>query len=173
MSIIFVDTETTGLNPRWHEIWEIALIEEGGNEHVWRMKPTRLEHADPSALRVNRFYERQDEGMAFWSAEGRDKVAWHIAKLTAGRHLVGAVPSFDAEFLTRFLAEQGFAPSWHYHLVDVETLVAGKLGIRPPWNSTDLSNSMGIPDMGGKHTAIGDARWARAMYEAAYKQAGA
>jgi hypothetical protein len=54
--------------------------------------------------------------------------------------------------------------------VDVEALAAGRLGIEPPWDSHDLSRRMGVPEPapGEQHTAIGDARWAKAMYEAAF-----
>jgi len=173
MGVIFVDTETTGLEPDRHEVWEIALIEEDGTEHEWRIKPQRLYDADPGALRVNHFYERKAavEHDAFFSKLSRDTVAWEVARLTSGKHLVGAVPSFDANFLERFLRLQGYAHAWHYHLVDVEALAAGKLGYPPPWNSNDLSKALGLDliDFGPKHTAIADTRWAKAMYDAVFE----
>jgi len=176
-NIIFVDTETTGLDPDRHEVWEIALIEEGGTEHEWRMKPERLRDADPGALRINHYYERIEAASrsitgnttTFFSLEGRGKIAWEVARLTSGKHLVGAVPSFDANFLEQFLVREGYRPAWHYHLVCCENLAAGRLGIAPPWDSRELSAGLGLDkiDFGQKHTAIADARWAKAMYEAA------
>jgi hypothetical protein len=71
---------------------------------------------------------------------------------------------------------------WHYHLIDVEALAAGWLaaGIdpddppaptqdscQPPWNSNELSLAVGVdPEQYDRHTALGDARWARDIYDA-------
>ena len=39
--------------------------------------------------------------------------------------------------------------------------------IRPPWDSAELSRQIGVdPDKFDRHTALGDARWAKAQYEA-------
>lgn len=186
MTVIFVDTETTGLDPERHEVWEIALIEEDGTEHEWRMKPLpmHLPKADPAALRINRFYQRALEGGdRYWSPDSPSFIAAEVALLTAGAHLVGAVPSFDAAFLERFLRARGFAPAWHYHLIDVETLAVGYIAhqyekatggrqtadrvravLGPPWSSYSLGNLLRVPPPEPQHTAIADARWARAMY---------
>lgn len=40
-------------------------------------------------------------------------------------------------------------------------------GALPPWNSNDMSRAVGVePDDFDRHTALGDARWAKAIYEA-------
>lgn len=168
--VVFVDTETTGLDPEVHELWEIALIVDG-TEHEFRLKPQHLRRAAPDALRITGFYTRvADAGGAaeFFSQGARGSIAWDVARLTAGRHLVAAVPSFDARFLADFLDAEGYAPAWHYHLVDIEALTAGRLGLEPPWDSSELATALGVPRLDGKHTALGDARWAKAMYEAAF-----
>lgn len=170
MSVIFVDVETTGLEPDRHEIWEIALIEEDGTEHEWRLEPQHMRQASPDALRITGFYDRVaaagEDG--FFSGTSRPRIAWEVARLTAGRHLVGAVPSFDARFLADFLRSEGHVEAWHYHLVDVEALAAGRLGIAPPWDPGALAEQVGVTGLGGKHTALGDARWAKAIYEAVF-----
>jgi hypothetical protein len=180
-----VDTETTGLDPERHELWDIALIEADGTEHEWHIAPVHPELADPTSLRLTDFYQRTASDDWRWSfsnvgttllassdraaqmRQNRYGIASEIALLTAGKHLVGAVPSFDAAFLGRFLVANGQREAWHYHLVDIEALAAGRLGIAPPWDSDDLARRLGCPRLDGKHTAIGDARWAKAMYEAA------
>lgn len=179
-NVVFVDIETTGLNPWVHEPWEIALIVDD-IEHVWQV-PVNLGKADPQALRVSRFYERRLSIL-----ERPEIVAWDVARLTAERHLVGVNPAFDAAFLGRFLHANGCSEAWHYHLVDVLPFAAGWLyGYREgsadakgkdgivdeaaelPWSSTELSLAIGVdPDNFGRHTALGDARWAQAMYKAA------
>lgn len=188
MPVIFCDTETTGLDPDRHEIWELALITEEGREYCWQL-PVDLARADPTGLRVGRFYERrraisglshvQSLHRVMYPAREGQELKWDavglpvaytaetVALMLDGCHIVGAVPSFDAAFLTRWLNAHGQAATWHYHLVDVEALAAGRLGAEPPWNSEDLSRGVGVdPEQFDRHTALGDARWARAIYEA-------
>ena len=100
-----------------------------------------------------------------------------IAGMTHGAHLIGAVPNFDAEVLAALLRDNGLTPSFHYHLIDVEALAVGWVcawdrgdggpGIRPPWRSDDLSSALGVPPPAKdtRHTALGDAEWALAMYD--------
>lgn len=54
-------------------------------------------------------------------------------------------------------------------LLDVEVLAAGKLGIPPPYNSSDLTSMLGVTvSEDTKHTAAGDVHWALALYAAVY-----
>ena len=222
--LVFIDTETSGLDPERHEVWEIGCIvrgstdESSNGEWLWQLKPD-LAAADPTGLRVGRYYEREQLwrwgssaiilASPWWNAEkrsvpypaeatSRSEVAERLAKLLGGAHLVGAVPSFDAAFLTRFLRRHGQAFTAHYHLVDVEALAAGWIAGRraevfatefagqerddrlgaladilgqvdpsPPWDSGNLSRAVGVaPEDFERHTAIGDARWAKAIYDA-------
>jgi hypothetical protein len=159
--IAFVDTETTGLDPDLHEIWEVGLII-GEHEWAWRL-PVDLGRADPVALRIGGFHVRGLDGK--WAT--KQEFARDFATLTRGLHLAGAVVSFDEERLRKLLRANGACPEWHYHLVDVENLAAGKLGLAPPWDSEALSAMVGVdPTRFARHTALGDARWAKAIYEA-------
>ena len=194
MTLVFLDTETTGLDPARHEVWEIGCIVSGhrdpscNGEWLWQLRPD-LATADPNGLRIGRYYEREQlwrkgGGSAivlaspWWKddlrkvpypseAATRSEVAERLARLLDGAHMVGAVPSFDAAFLEPFLRRSGQAACWHYHLVDVEALAAGKLGLAPPWDSSELTQALGIEVAEqDKHTALGDARWAKAIYDA-------
>lgn len=196
--LAFVDLETTGLDPKRHEIWDVGIItvdtEAAGKgrpdpyrEEFQCFLPVTLATADSMALTVGRFYERHphfkgephtdtwgglQQGTAQMEEDRHNSVwspapaAHKIARLLAGRHLVGNVVSFDAGFLDVFLRANGAAPNWHYHLVDCEALVAGALGRQPPWKSTELSVAAGVetPDHGEHHTALADARWAERLY---------
>lgn len=181
--LVFVDTETTGLDSGRHEIWELAAIvrgDDGDREYAWQIRPS-LKTADPAGLRVGRYCERctitgqpVDAAVTLAHPEHRDSwsgwghhVAEQLAPLLDGATLVGAVPDFDARFLTRFLRTHEQAATWHYHLVDVETLAAGALRMPPPWGFDDLLAAFGLVyDEADRHTALGDARMVRDLYDA-------
>lgn len=58
---------------------------------------------------------------------------------------------------------------WHYHLIDVEVLAAGKLGVAPPYKSDELAAQFGIvANEDAKHTAAGDVDWTMRLYAAIY-----
>lgn len=168
-SLAFVDTETTGLDSELHEIWEVGLIVDE-KEFVWQL-PVDLGRADPVALRIGHFME---PGRRFAESDLTPQryFAARFAAETRGRHLVGAVVSFDEERLRKLLRANGACPEWHYHLIDVEALAVGYLAglgvdLSLPWNSDDLTERLGltIPDESERHTALGDARWAKSIYE--------
>ena len=163
--VCFVDTETLGLDPDINPIWEVGLITPDGGEHVWQLKvtPRDLNLAHPIALEIGKFNDRYDPDSACDPTE----FCAIFRSLTKGLHLAGAVVSFDEERLRRMFWKHGLGPGWHYHLVDVENLAAGKLGAAPPYKSDDLSARIGVDrSLFAEHTALGDARWAKAMYEA-------
>lgn len=164
VALAFLDLETTGLDPRRHQLYEVGLVVEDGTqvaEHRWWV-PVDLARADPDALRISNYYGRLPA-----EVDNPAQVAVEVARATAGAHLVGAVPSFDAAFLAPFLRAHHQCPAWHYHLVDVEALAAGRLGMAPPWRSDELAEALGVGTPEDRHTALGDARWARAVYHAA------
>lgn len=110
-----------------------------------------------------------------------------INHFTAGAHIVGAVPNFDTEVLDGLLRRHNWLPRWHYHLVDVENLAVGYLralldtgnldwvaaraselgdAIDPPWSSRELGDILGVEQIESTlHTALGDADWAKRMYD--------
>lgn len=185
--VIFIDIETTGLNADLHVPWEVAVIRDDV-EHLWQIAwpvPV-LKDADPIAQKINGFNERSVQTV-FGLDDPVDLItpkqsAERFAELADGRHLVGAVVSFDEERLRRMHVnclgwpETGRFP-WHYHLIDVEALAIGFLNgvdrpdaprraITPPWKSDEITAALGITVTDDdKHTALGDARWARAIYQ--------
>lgn len=191
--IVFMDTETTGLELDDH-IWEFAAIrrDPDGSEselHLFvQHDQAKCAHLPTAFLQdhVKRWPGNEyavDPGNAA-------AMMWAI---TNGAHIVGAVPNFDTERIARLLGNiAGIPPKWHYHLIDVENLAVGYLaGLSghghsevtcgplcgqggaerppaPPWDSDDLSRAIGVepPGEGVRHTAMGDVRWARAVYDA-------
>ena len=170
MSILYLDTETTGLDPRIHVPWEVAIITEGGaeSEYVWRWRPAPwdLHYADRDALAINGFHDRVPDK---YDANIEGDAAAAIGQLVEGNIIAGSKPSFDVEMLTPWLRRCGVEPSWHHRPVCIATAAYGWLLREPltaqeraevlglPWHSDDLSRTCGInPDDYDRHTALGD-----------------
>lgn len=187
--LLFLDTETTGLRPDLHTPWEIAWrvgYADGGYlrlsdklqaELLVRLSGFERDYADEVALQVGRFDERYLEDVAWPSVDVLDRLNTDIASalhycggMMKTLHLVGAVPSFDHAMISQnWTGWPGFGEGlWHYHLVDVEAVMAGRLGMQPPWNSHELSAALCVNhDRSKMHTAMGDVEWAIDCYAAA------
>jgi DNA polymerase III epsilon subunit-like protein len=178
-TLVFIDTETTSLRHD-RRAWEIAVIVrkpgDVDSEHSWFVDLDDLDlgNADLMSLKVGRFYDRHPDVKPIGDVDPfidqcvRETYALEqVERLTRGAHLVGAVPNFDADVLGARMRACGICPSWHYHLVDVETLAAGHRGFRPPWGFDDILAAYGLEyDEADRHTALGDARMARDLYDA-------
>lgn len=192
--LVFLDTETTGLEPD-SDVWDFAAIIRDPGEADVEMQ-FFVEHDEAKAARLpepflSDYRARYDPAAAIT----REEAASRVAAITRGAHVIGAVPSFDTQRLERLLflahAEVAAKPGWHYHLIDVETLAVGFLaGVcrlgggsadedhtytwltgppLPPWDSDVLSRAVGVepPKQGeGRHTALGDTRWCRDVFDA-------
>lgn len=200
--LIFMDTETTGLGPRAEIWELAAIVRDAddepdplGNvdrEYLWQLRPD-LTHAEPQGLIISGYYDRGLLHMAppgtaarivhpngSGMAEDGNSIATNdacimtveLAQLLNGATIVGAVPWFDDRHISRLLRQHGQVGTQHYHLVDVETLAAGRLGLRPPWVFDDLLQAYGLKyDEADRHTALGDARMVRDLYDAVYHDA--
>jgi DNA polymerase III epsilon subunit-like protein len=105
MRFVFVDTETTGLDHTKHEMLEIAIvvIENGERTTIERkIKPTRIETAQPKALEVNGYSEQEWEEAEEWNKE----MSLEFRDLIRGAMIIGHNPMFDLRFIeaacTRF-----------------------------------------------------------------------
>lgn len=186
--LIFLDTETTGLQIDKHTIWEIAWAvahhdRERGLLLVQRRFHTTvqlsrhdLREADPDALKVGHFEERYQAEHAMTPVAAMKELVDDCARICVGTeqslpHFVGAVPGFDHNMLCdNWLGWPGFGEgNWHYHLIDVETLAAGKLGVNPPYTHSELADMLGVEiNPRTRHTAMGDVDVCVGMYAAVY-----
>lgn len=196
--LCFIDTETTSLDDRTGEIWEVGLIVRYASpgttditsldtEYLWQLPVEHLERADPISLNIGKFHERrwptlnpetdytkhlsgtiQDSNRII---NAIDMPSWskRFVELTRDAHFIANVPSFDELRLCKLLRRWGQCPMWHYHLICVENLITGRLGIHPPWKSKDLSEAIGVPVPEDQHGALPDARWARDMFDAVFE----
>jgi hypothetical protein len=155
---VFVDTEYDQLDTGKANLLEVAYAAEDG-PIVCGVPPHTLEGAEPKALEVNRYFERDLGNKAIWDRDIVD----NTARATAGQTVVGANVRVDAHILSRFI---GYEP-WHYRLCDVESAAYLLLdfdqmpGLREIKNKlTELGYELPDPD----HSAGGDVETLRAVF---------
>jgi DNA polymerase III alpha subunit (gram-positive type) len=162
--LVFLDTETTGLDPARHEVWEIAwAVADRPVES--RILGHSLRTADPEALALNGYTERAHARL--WLDDLGD---YQLRQMLTGVTIVGANPAFDTAFLR---ARWGAAP-WHHRLVDVEAMALALYGWERPRGLQGVAEALradghDIPEP--DHTAAGDVATTRAVYDALRKMA--
>jgi DNA polymerase III epsilon subunit-like protein len=171
---VFLDTEATGLDHERHELTEVAWIVrfEDGSEAERQYFPRHtLDGADADALVLTHYEDRiapqpktaMDEWLPQLLADAQDAV------------IVGAVPDFDVQHLTRCCRLLGLEPTWDHHLLDVETLalplIAG--GPEAPRSLAKTCAALGVPhDKDQAHGALYDAQQARAVFDRVWELLG-
>jgi len=161
-TLCFIDTETTGLDARIHQPYEVCWWREDQDEPVALDLPHTLDHADQQALAIGGYWDRHM--MPF----GDDRHGYEQRKLVnnlRGVTLVGSNPAFDAAMLTRFIG----APVWHHRLINVAEGAMWVFDWDRPKGLADVATACrergyDIPEP--DHTAEGDVRATRAVYEA-------
>lgn len=160
--LCFVDTETTGLDPRIHQPYEVCMWRENEDAPATFILPHTLELADPHALTIGRYFERCHTR----ASEGDDPFTLEAVTLTLrGVTLVGSNPAFDAAMLTRVIG----TPVWSHRLINVAEGAMWVFGWDEPRGLAKVADACRerghvIPEP--DHTAEGDVRATRAVYYA-------
>lgn len=121
--LVFLDTETTGLDPAVHEVIEIAAIrtDATGNQiigtyHV-KVQPTRIEKAEPAALAING-YTADD-----WrTATDKQTALADLQRFVADAVVVGHNVGFDIGFIDAMAREQNTGNAWYKYKVDTSSM---------------------------------------------------
>lgn len=157
--LVFIDIETTGLISGYHEIIEVAIIGDSFEYHR-KIKPVRLELADPKALIINGFTSRE------WrhAAEPRI-VANEISNILKGATIVGHNPNFDMDFISELLEKYDEPQRWKRRYIDTITLAyehLHHLGL----SSMSLDSCRRFFGWGTEksHTALQDARDCKRLF---------
>lgn len=171
--IVFLDTECLGLD-RIAPIWEFAAIrvtadgdEVARDEFQIRHIPSFWLDTMPPPF-VADYKARYVEDTALW---GWDAVK-RVQAITEGRvEVAGSNAGFDLERLLILVQRHGFGePNWHYHPLDVPSMVRGYLRragvpLTPPYRSDQVSEALGVnPADYARHTAMGDCEWCLAQW---------
>lgn len=162
---VFLDIETTGLNPRTDQILEVAMRGDSYFHFALAIDDTRGEYA--KALKVNRYWERKEE-LAAITVTRATALNYFLRGLT-NKVVVGNNVQFDLRFIEEFLHSMrcgARSTPWHYHPVDLKALVAGRYGLGPaPWTTKQIADAVGVPIPADAHSAVADCEWNRAVYE--------
>ena len=163
-TLCFIDTETTGLDARIHQPYEVSWWREDEDQPRSAWLRHSLTHADQQALNIGGYWDRKayaamDDG---WMQTESPRT---LALVLEGMTLVGSNPAFDAAMLTRYIG----APVWHHRMIDVSAGAMWVLGWDRPKGLADVRQALAerghdIPEP--DHTAEGDVRTTRAVYEA-------
>jgi len=170
MLAIFLDLETSGLNPRRHRVLEVALKvidldgfeEVASYEQIVAQEESTWEAADPNSLAVNQFtYELVSTG----KPEG--KVADEIIALFKQLkiHRKGALfvcqnPSFDRGFFGQLIdVDLQEELQWPYHWLDLASMFWAKVVIPSCIEGQSLSKDQiaayfGLPKEEAPHRAM-------------------
>jgi DNA polymerase III alpha subunit (gram-positive type) len=118
---IFIDTETTGLRPEYHEIIEIYIIKEDPEgkilgEFHYKVTPEFIERASNAALKINGYtVKKWEESKPFTS------IAAEVKDIVNGCIWIGHNPKFDYDFLQEALFRAGI-PGIRCSLIDTKVL---------------------------------------------------
>ncbi len=167
-NLAFIDTETTGTDPNVHEIIELAVIiarqvERPGRgpkidiieEAEWKIKPKRIEKAEPEALRVNGYNE-----VDWMFAIDREKAMKEFAKKTESCIFVSHNLTFDYAFVSKAFEETVVDNRMHYGKLDTISIAFARLYDAPQADRFSLKSLCTLlkVDNAKAHTALADTR---------------
>lgn len=175
--LAFIDVETTGLVPGWHEMIDIGVVMtdlEGQllDTHFVRIQPQHPERLSEGARRVNAFDADKWRGLGAVSPAAAVDSLTRFHRRVAGQRptlMVAFNSQFDAAFLDHLFRGQGstWRTLYHYFVLDVPSM-AWALGYRDLTNG-DLARRLGVADeprVAAEHTGVTGAMLNVRIYQA-------
>lgn len=152
--LAFVDVETTGLVPGYHEMIDGGFVytDLEGNEVgrlFVRIMPEHLDRVSEGATAVNGFdVELWQERGCVTPSQAVEKIAAFHDSVAAGKQvmLVALNSHFDSAFLDHLMrgADRSWREFYHYFILDIPSM-AWSLGLRGLTGKA-LSDTLGIAD---------------------------
>ena len=166
-NLAFVDIETTGLDILKHEIIEIGCVLTSPDlevieEFELKIKPQRIEDADPTSLKINR-YNPADWVFAYTLSEAMQVFAKKVGNFI----MVGQNVAFDSGFLEHAFAKTKIGNTMHFHKLDTVSIAWAKLHRSPDlehFSLREMCVRFGIKNERA-HTALSDARATFELYK--------
>lgn len=133
MTLLCLDTETTGLRPE-NEIWQLSVVafEEKTRQVIseiyLHIRPERLEYLDPKALQMNNLTIEDFNNSVFISKSEAVQVIHNwISTFPATLKfdkvpILGTNPSFDEGMLRVLYQDTGFKYPFSYRKIDLSTI---------------------------------------------------
>lgn len=183
-SLVFVDCELTGRDPTVHSPFEIFYMLRHSERlrtidmkrHLWI--PIDEQTFNPQMRSFHRYQHRKDhltsEEYPHMIVTGSREEAAQIIfdDLNSGQtlHLVGINAALQSRTIGDLLRQNGHGEvPWDGNVIDINAVVAGAMGIAPPWRTSRLSERIGVsrPYIKGRSNAEEKAVWTMAMYDTA------
>jgi len=166
-NLAFVDIETTGLNLIENEIIEIGCVLTTPKlkiieEFELKIKPERIENADPIALKINHYKEKD------WkSAYGLEEAMKIFSEKVKDCIMVGQNVAFDFSFLESNLEKLKLPSTMHYHKLDTISIAWAKFNKEKDFTHFSLREMCARFDIKNKnpHSALSDARATYELYK--------
>ena len=164
--VLFLDLETTGLNPGMQEISEIGAVLVSQKDwqvlrtYEAKVLPSHIETAQPEALQISHF------DAAVWEKEGRPlrQALEELSEIGRGAILAGFNVTFDWAFLQAGFNLVDLPDPFYYHRYDVMSSAYTMLYHRNEFTKFSLSECcrfFGVTNSKA-HSALADAQ---ATYE--------
>ena len=160
--IVYLDTETTGLDCDYHEIISVCVIRKSdGRIWTWKAHPEWPDHIDDMAVAING-YTAQDWATALTQNE----MAHELGMVLDGAVIVGHNPKFDLGFVENLFWRHKVNCKLSHRAIDTITLAYVYL---VPWGLESLSldeirKFLRWPHH-KIHTAIVDAQDVKKLYQ--------
>ena len=163
----FIDIETTGINVLLHEIIEIGCVVTTPElkvleEFELKIKPERIEDADPAALKINHY-----DPLLWQGAYELPEAMKILADEAKNSIMIGHNVAFDSGFLEHAFARVGVLNSMHYHKLDTVSMSWAKLHREPDlehFSLREMCSRFGIKNE-NPHSALSDARATFELYK--------
>jgi DNA polymerase III epsilon subunit family exonuclease len=161
--ITIVDTETTGLDPKEHEVIDfgaISLEEQGDgtykviNKIKFKIKPKHIEKAQPTALKINGYEENKwAKAKLFEEHAQKIKEVIENSEMLLGQNLI-----FDIRFLISEFKRCNLKPPKFPEYIDTKEMASGlvKEGKIKRSSMDYLCEHFNITVSGRTHTALVD-----------------